>query len=109
MNNELYEIIKVHKFHPKSYQKIRNVYVIDDHDKRLVIKLNTNNYDIYKYLISRDFHCFPDNYNKINDNYEISLYIDDLSVSKEQKISDYLSVLAMLHYKTSYKREIDLD
>ena len=109
MNKKLYDIIQKHQLHPKRYQKIRSVYIIDDRNKRLSIKLNTNNYDIYQYLISRDFPYFPTSYNNINDDYDILEYIDNLPISKEQKINDYIDILAYLHHKTSYKREIDLD
>ena len=109
MNKELREVIVKQGLHPISYQKIKSVYIIDDKINRYVIKLNTNNYDIYKYLISRDFLYFPNNYNSVNDNYDILEYIDDLNVSREQKINDYIKVMAYLHLKTAYKREIDLD
>ena len=109
MNKELYNAIKKHNIHPKSYIKKGKIYIVDDNNKRLVIKLNTNNYDIYKYLLSRDFPNFPINYSDIDDNYDILEYVDDLSISKEQKINDYIQLLALLHRKTSYKREVDLD
>jgi len=106
MNNEIIKIIKERNIHPISYRKINNVYVINNN---YAIKLNTNNYDIYKYLTSRDFLFFPENITNLNDNYDISLYIDGLIVNKEEKINDYLKLLAILHKKTSYKREINLD
>lgn len=109
MNKEIIDIIKLRNIHPIGYKRIKNVYVIDSKNNSYVIKLNTNNYDIYKYLISRDFLFFPENYNNPFDNYDISLYIDSLNVSNEQKINDYLKILSLLHKKTSYKREIDLD
>ena len=53
--NSLQEIIRKNNLHPKSYRKIKSVYVISSNNHDYVIKLNTNNYDIYKYLLSRDF------------------------------------------------------
>ena len=109
MNDEIINIIKKRKIHPISYQKINKVYIINSKDNSYAIKLNTNNYDIYKYLISRDFKYFPHNLTNINDNHDISLYIDGLNISNEQKINDYIKIMALLHNKTTYKREIDLD
>ncbi len=106
MNEKIISIIKERNIHPTSYKKINSVYVINN---QFAIKLNTNNYDIYKYLISRDFLYFPRNLTNINDNYDISKYINGLKVNDDQKINDYLKILALLHKKTSYKREIDLD
>ena len=109
MNKEIEKIILDLDIHPIGYQKIKNVYIINSRDNNYAIKLHTNNYDIYKYLISRDFLFFPKNFNSSSDNYDISLYIKGLSISKEQKLNDYLKIIALLHQKTLYKREIDLD
>ncbi len=109
MNNELKKVILNNHLHPLGYQKIRNVYIIKDKDRSYVIKLNTNNYDIYKYLISRDFFDFPENFNKKNDNYDLSEYIEEIKIEYEQKVNDLLEEIALLHKKTSYKRELDLD
>ena len=109
MNNEIIRIVKEKNIHPIGYEKIGNVYVVDSKDKKYVIKLNTNNYDIYKYLISRDFKFFPNVFSGLNDDYDLSLYIDGLDINKEQKIADYIKLISLLHNKTSYKREIDLD
>ena len=109
MNKEIISILKSNNIHPVSYQKIKSVYLIKDKKNSYIIKLNTNNYDIYKYLISKNFNYFPKNYNSNNDNYDISEYIPNLNIAIDQKVNDYLRILAILHLKTSYKREIDLD
>lgn len=109
MNKELREIIDSHDLHPLSYRKIKKAYIIDTKDKRYVLKPNSNNYDIYKYLSSRDFNCFPHNYNTKTGNYDLSHFIEDNSISNEQKLGDLISVMATLHKKTSYQREVDLD
>lgn len=109
MNRELKEIISSHNIRPISYRKIKNAFIIDTKDNRYVLKPNTNNYDIYKYLISRDFNYFPHNYNTRSGNYDLSHYIEDNSLNNDQKLNDLISVVATLHKKTSYLREVDLD
>lgn len=109
MNNELKNVILKNNLHPLAYQKIGNIYLIKDKERSYVIKLNTNNYDIYKYLISRDFFDFPENFNQKNDNYDLSEYIEEIKIKDDQKVNDLLEELAILHKKTSYKRELDLD
>ena len=109
MNREIYEVIKKHHLHPISYQKKKKVYIINDNNHSYAIKLNTSNYDIYRYLLSRDFDNFPSNYNNKNDNYDILEYIDDNSQKEEQKLNDLIMILAKLHKKTSFYKEIDLD
>ncbi len=109
MNREIRNILKERNIHPISYQKIRKVYIIKDKNHGYVIKLKTNNYDIYKYLISRDFTNFPDTFTYENDNYDIYEYIPDIKEEKEQKIEDLIVLISLLHKKTSYIRIISLD
>lgn len=104
--NKLINILKERNIHPISYQKNKNVWIINH---MYTIKLNTNNYDIYKYLISKEFMYFPKNFNNINDNYDLSLFIDELKINNQERINDYIKIISLLHLKTSYKREIDLD
>ncbi len=109
MNKEIYEIIKNNHLHIKEIKKIGKVYIIKDEKRTYVIKLNTSNYDIYKYLLSRNFLYYPENLNNKNDNYDFYLYIEDIITKRNQRIEDLLEVLSILHFKTSYIREIDLD
>ena len=109
MNKKLYEIIKEYHLHPTSFIKKGKVYIIQDKNKAYVIKLNTNNYDIYKYLLSRNYTHIPKFLNTKNDNYEIREYEDNYKIEDEQRVNDLIKELALLHHKTSYIREIDLD
>ena len=52
---------------------------------------------------------FPNYLNNINDNYDIYFYINNLTINQEERITDYIKLIALLHKKTSYNREIDLD
>lgn len=109
MNKEIISIIKERAIHPFGYQLIKNAYIVNCKDNDYVIKLHTNNYDIYKYLTSRNLMFFPKNFNQPYDNYDLSLYIKGLNTNNEQRINEYIKIIALLHNKTSYKREIDLD
>ena len=107
--NNIYEIIKKYRIHPVSYLKIGKVTIIKDKNKSYVIKLNTNNYDIYKYLESRGFFLFPACINNYSDSYDILEYIPDILTNKEQKINDLIKTLSLLHNKTIYLRDANLD
>ena len=109
MNNELHNIIKKLKIHPVAYQKIKSVFLVKEKDNSYIIKLNTNNYDIYKYLISKNFTFIPSNYSDSNDNFDVLEYIKETKMDDIPKINDFLKILSILHLKTSYMREIDLD
>lgn len=109
MNKEIIEIIKKRNIHPIGYQKMGKGFFIKDKNCDYFLKLNTCNYDIYKYLLSREFYNFPKNYNDIGDNYELREFVPSIKVEKDQKVNDLLETLALLHKKTIYKRVIDLD
>lgn len=65
--------------------------------------------DLYGYLISRNFNCFPklieDNRSDVN----VYEYIDDVEMPKEQKMDDLIDIVASLHNKTSYNKEVTSD
>ena len=84
MNDELRSIIKEHNLRPLSYRKMKKAYIIDTKNDRYVLKPNTNNYDIYKYLLSRGFDYFPKNLNS-KGNYDLVRFIEDNSLNNSQK------------------------
>jgi len=108
MNDELRSVIKENNLRPLSYRKMKKVYIIDTKNDSYVLKLNTNNYDIYKYLLSRGFDYFPKNLNS-KGNYDLVRFIEDNSLNNSQKLNDLVGVVGTLHKKTSYMREVDLD
>ena len=104
--NELKKILLVKDIHPLAFRKIGKAIIIEDKKEIFVIKLNTNNSDIYKYLISRKFEAFPQVFSAKDDEYEITLFIPDLSMNNDQKVNDLLFLLADLHQKTSYSKTL---
>ena len=79
---------------------IDNSYVIKKKQKSLD--------DTYNYLLSRSFDYFPEVI-KEDDKYIYYKYIDDLKEPKEQKIIDLINLLILLHSKTTFYKEIDID
>ena len=107
--NNIKKSLKERGIHPKGYEYRNKAIIINTDNGKYVIKKHCNNCDIYDYLNTRGFYNFPANYNMKGDNFDISSYIDDISVPKEQRIEDLISLLGLLHNKTSYYQEIDLD
>ena len=79
---------------------IDNSYVIKKKQKSLD--------DTYNYLLSRSFDYFPEVI-KEDDKYIYYKYINDLKEPKEQKIIDLINLLILLHSKTTFYKEIDID
>lgn len=83
-----------------------NARIIDD---KIVLKKRNNDLDkVYSYLKSRSFDYFP-NIIDSNDEYDIYPYIIDKYEPKEQKGMDLIYLLSLLHSKTTYYRENDID
>lgn len=79
-------------------------------DNKIVVK-DKKNKEInktYKYLSSRAFDYFPYLIDD-SDKYEIYPYIDDIYESREQKAMDLTHLLSLLHSKTTFYREVDID
>lgn len=64
--------------------------------------------DTYKYLLSRSFDYFPKVIKEDKHNYYYE-YISDIDEPREQKIEDMMILTGILHSKTTFYKEIDLE
>ena len=78
-------------------------------DNKYVIKKKAKSLDnTFNYLRSRSFDYFPEIVNNDNE-YIYYQYIKDIEEPKEQKMSDLITLLSLLHNKTTIYKEIDID
>jgi len=84
-----------------------NTRIIDD---KIVLKKKKNNdlNNVYKYLKSRSFDYFPEPIT-IDNLYEVYPFLEDTYEPSEQKATDIMHLLGLLHSKTTFYREIDID
>ncbi len=83
-----------------------SVKIIDD---KYVIKPKKKSLDkTYAYLLSRSFDYFPSIINEDDDNFYYE-YINDIDEPNEQKIIDLTLLLSLLHSKTTFYKEMDID
>ena len=89
--------------------KIDNLKIIDNGKEKICIKeiKDKNIIDKYDYLKSKDFHEYPDTI--LENNYEKRKYIDEIKVTKEDKVNELLNTIIMLHTKTTYYVNISLE
>lgn len=107
--NNLKKILESYNLKLRSIKCIKNIKIIDTYQGKLVYKENSNNYDIYEYLKTRDFNYFPKSYNNKNTSYDLSEYIYTKDVPSEQKLIDLIHISGILHRKTSFNKEVDID
>ncbi len=96
---------------PFRFQIKGKTIFIDTNEGRFVLKEKKDSQveSIYQYLKSRDFNFFPPLLNEPNDEYELTRFIEEVPMPKEQKMSDLVDLLAVLHSKTTHYVEVSED
>ncbi len=83
--------------------------ILETTSGNFVVKDKPKNKDlisIFNYLKSRNFNYFPEIYNTSRDDTYIYEYVEDNEVINPSKSEDLISVVALLHSKTSYSKEV---
>lgn len=94
---------------PTKYEFYKNVTIVNTNNKKYVIKekKRENKTPIFNYLNSRSFDYYPKVLSDIDDEYEITEYIEQVDMPLEQKMSDMVDLVALLHSKTTHYEEVD--
>ena len=110
MNNNLRYYIKHIPYDIKRIEYYKNSIIFtSSNNEKYVLKENKNNIlDIYNYLNSRGYNYIPELAYVNNDIY-IYKYEDDIKTPSDQKISDLVKLLGLLHNKTVYYKDVSLD
>ena len=111
MKNELNELLEKYKFKVDSYKKIGNVSVISTDNGKFVCKkkcISSKN-NINNYLKSKQFMNFLPLHNDERDEYEISPYIESINMSDEDKATNIIYLMSMLHNKTTFYKTVVID
>lgn len=107
--NRVKEVLDEYNLKIKSLKYLKNVLIIETNKGKFVYKENSNNYDIYEYLKTRDFLFFPRTLNNKNASFDLVEYIEEKDVPREQRVNDLIHLCGHLHRKTSFHKEIDMD
>ena len=109
MNNAL-EVLK-REFKPYRLTKKKNVTIIDSTSGTFVVKEKKDNKvaNAYEYLISRNFDYFPKLTQENREDVNVFEYVEDIPMPKEQKAIDMIDLVALLHNKTTYFKEVTED
>lgn len=106
---QINEILKKYKIKPNRYVKNGKATIVDTEIGRFVIKKNNCNKKIFNYLKSRNFNYYPKIINDLDEEYEISEYIEEIDYPNEQKMLDLINLISLLHSKTTHFKEIDYE
>ena len=75
----------------------------------IVKEKNKDLNELYNYLISRGFDNFPKLIDSSRKDLNVFEYVDTINMPKEQMCDDIIDLIASLHNKTSYFKEVSED
>lgn len=101
--------IKVH-----SEEKLSNARFFRTNNGNYIAKKKgiTDIHHLYNYLSSRSFTNFPNMIKKINEDYEtyyLYNYLEDVKLRDEQRVNDLIDIVANLHKKTVFHKQVPVD
>lgn len=103
------ELLNYYNIKPISIKKIGSASIITTNDKKYVIKKVNRKIDPFDYLLTRNFNNFPKVYSNIQDEVELTEYIENQNTPVEQKIEDLVYLSSILHTKTTFYKTVDED
>lgn len=103
------ELLNYYNIKPISIKKIGSASIITTNDKKYVIKKVNRKIDPFDYLLTRNFNNFPKVYSNIQDEVELTEYIENQNTPVEQKIEDLVYLSSILHTKTTFYKAVDED
>lgn len=108
MNKSL-EILKdIYK--PYRYTIKGKVWILETTSGTIVIKPKEKDLrEIYSYLRSRSFDCFPELLDDSRDGVNVFPFVTEINLPKEQKAQDMMEKVASLHQKTTYFKPVSQD
>lgn len=104
------EALRKYSLVPTRYKKNGNVNIVDTNSGRYVYKENKLNPKILDYLKTRNFDYMPRIINNpFEDEYQITEYLENMNIPKEQKMLDLILLISLLHNKTTHYKEVDIN
>lgn len=108
MNNDIEYLTNLYK--PYKITIKGNVTLLDTTSGIFACKKkNKSIEDLYSYLNSRSFNYYPELIKNDRVDVDIFKYIEDTPMPVEQKSNDLIKLVALLHNKTTYFKEVSSD
>lgn len=103
------ELLESLQIKPKSIKKLGSATIITTSNHKYVVKKNNRKADSFDYLQTRNFNYFPKVYSNVEDEIELTDYIEESYTPREQKLQDLVYLDSILHNKTTFYKDVDLD
>lgn len=105
--NKLESLKSLYK--PFRYTIRGNCTILETTSGNFVLKKKPKEKDlvsIFNYLKSRNFDYFPNIYDDVRDDTYVYEYVEDDNIINPQKSEDLINLVALLHAKTSFNKEV---
>lgn len=107
--NKSFEILK-EIYKPYKITIKGNTTILNTTSGTFAIKKRNNDIrNLYNYLLSRNFDYFPKLIDDTRDELNVYEYVESISMPNDQKANDLIKLIALLHNKTSYNKEVSSD
>lgn len=108
MNRSLEVLKNIYK--PYRYTIKGKATVLETTSGEFVIKPKDKDLNgLYNYLLSRNFNNFPNLIDSSRKDVNVFEYVEDIKMPLEQKCDDLIELIASLHNRTSYYKEVSED
>ena len=109
MNNRSLRVLKdIYK--PYRYTISGRAHILESTSGNVVVKEKEKDLrSLYQYLESRGFSSYPALLDDSREGVNVFEYVPDTKMPIEQKAMDFMKVVALLHQKTTYYREVSED
>ncbi len=106
---QLNSTLEKYKLKPIRYQFVGKATIVETDNGKYVLKAKerNNNSKIHDYLDSRSFDYYPTILSLQDDDYEITEYQEEVTMPDDQKMTDMINLVSLLHNKTTYYKEVD--
>ena len=106
--NNLEKVISKYDVNIRKIYKKNNLRILDTDKGKLVLKRHDENESkLYEYLLNKNFDYLLEKEDL--DNFSVYPYVEEIEIPMEEKAIELVNILALLHNKTTFYRQVVLD
>ena len=107
--NNLKDIVNDFNFKVRKCSYCNNARILDTDKGRFIVKKRKHHNDeLFHYLQAKNFNNFINIYNN-NSKYEIYPFVEEVTVTPEEKALDIIYLISILHNKTTFYKTTEID
>lgn len=107
--NNIKEIKDTFSFKINKCTYYKETRLLETDKGNFIIKKNKqNNKDLFRYLESKNFNNYLNLYDSSTD-YEVYPYIENIEMTKEEKVLDIVYLISLLHNRTTFYKTTNID